>query len=83
MKGTTDLPVRSIRAPASLPGIDFSDHRNYWAHGYQAVMLTDTAFYRNKSYHTTNDTADRLDYQRLSDVVIATFETINQPDLFP
>jgi Zn-dependent M28 family amino/carboxypeptidase len=80
MKGTTALPVHSIRAPASIPGIDFSDHRNYWPHGYQAVMLTDTAFYRNKSYHTTNDTPDRLDYQRLSDVVIATFETINQPD---
>jgi len=82
MKGATGLSVRSIRAPASLPGIDFSDHRNYWAHGYQAVMLTDTAFYRNKTYHTTNDTADRLDYQRMSDVVIATFETINQPELF-
>jgi len=30
MKGTTPLPVRSICTSPTLPGIDFSDHRNYW-----------------------------------------------------
>ncbi len=76
MKGTTPLPVYSIRAPAALPGVDFSDHLNYWSQGFQAVMLTDTAFYRNEAYHGTNDIPNRLDYTRLGNVVIATFETI-------
>jgi len=76
MKGTTDLPVYSIRAPVAVPGIDFSDHMNYWPHGYNALMITDTAFYRNKAYHQAGDTADRLDYDRMAQVVVATFEAV-------
>lgn len=76
MKGTTDLPVYSIRAPAVVPGIDFSDHLNYWPLGINAIMITDTAFYRNKMYHEKGDTADRLDYERMSKVVVAVFEAV-------
>lgn len=71
MKGATDLPVYSIRAPAAIPGIDFSDHASYWPHKIQAVMITDTAFYRNEAYHQAEDTSDRLDYLRMSKVVVA------------
>ena len=76
MKGTTDLPVYSIRAPAAIPGVDLSDHRNYWPHGINALMVTDTAFYRNKTYHTPMDTTERLDYDRMSKVVVAVFEAL-------
>ncbi|MCX6878094.1 MAG: M28 family peptidase [Verrucomicrobia bacterium] len=76
MKGTTALPVYSIRAPALLPGIDFSDHYNYWPYGLKAAMITDTSFYRNKAYHTSEDTPERLDYGRMSKVVVAVFEAI-------
>lgn len=64
-----ELPVYSINAPAFIPGIDFSDHLNYWQQGIPAVMVTDTAFYRNKEYHQQGDTADRLDYQKMAWVV--------------
>ena len=33
------------------------------------VMVTDTAFYRNTAYHTERDTADRLDYDKMAQVV--------------
>lgn len=66
---STRLPIYSINAPRAIPGIDFSDHLNYWQHGFPAVMLTDTAFYRNKNYHTIHDTPDRLDYERMAEVV--------------
>lgn len=78
MKGATDLPVYSINAPESIPGVDFSDHRNYWPLGFNAVMITDTAFYRNKAYHTTSDTPEILDYRRMSNVVVAVFEVIKK-----
>jgi Zn-dependent M28 family amino/carboxypeptidase len=78
MKGTTDLAVYSISAPASLPGIDFSDHRNYWKYGYDAVMVTDTAFYRNQRYHTDEDTPDTLDYARMADVVVGVYEAVRK-----
>ncbi|MBC8426785.1 M28 family peptidase [bacterium] len=69
MAAASPLPVVSMNAPASLPGVDFSDHLNYWAAGYDAVMITDTAFYRNPHYHEPTDTWGTLDYARMADVV--------------
>ena len=76
MKGATDLPVFSINAPLLVAGIDLSDHRNYWKYGYDAVMITDTAFYRNREYHKPGDTADRLNYELMGNTVIQVFEAI-------
>ena len=76
MKGATDLPVYSIRAPTVIPGVDFSDHASYWPYGIKAVMVADTAFYRNKAYHKSGDTADKLDYDRMAKVVVSVFEAI-------
>lgn len=69
MRAAGTLPVHSINAPRFVPGIDFSDHLNFWAEGYDAVMITDTAFYRNPDYHTLRDTPDTLDYPRMAQVV--------------
>jgi Zn-dependent M28 family amino/carboxypeptidase len=69
MIGASDLPVCSVNAPSLVPGIDYSDHRNYWRYGHEAVMITDTAFYRNTRYHENEDTADTLDYKRMAKVV--------------
>ena len=76
MKGAADLPVYSVNAPLMVPGIDFSDHRNYWQYGYDAVMITDTAFYRNIEYHEPGDTAERLNYELMGNAVIQIFEAI-------
>ncbi|TND10631.1 MAG: peptidase M28 [Bacteroidetes bacterium] len=78
MNSAMDLDVRSINAPASLPGIDFSDHLNYWAEGYDAVMITNTAFYRNKNYHEPTDTPETLDYKRMAEVVKGVYNVIVQ-----
>ena len=76
MAEATPLPVRSINAPPNLQGVDFSDHRNYWRYDYPAVMITDTAFMRNRAYHRESDTADRLDYRRMAMVVEGVFAAI-------
>jgi len=76
MKGAADLPVYSFNAPLIVPGIDFSDHRNYWHYGYDAVMITDTAYYRNREYHEPGDTAERLNYESMAKAVIQVFEAI-------
>jgi hypothetical protein len=64
-----NIQVYSINAPAWLTGIDFSDHRSYWAAGYPAVMITDTSFFRNHHYHQTSDTIETLDFDRMTEVV--------------
>ncbi|GEE84715.1 peptidase [Escherichia coli O145:H28] len=37
-----DLSVYSMNTPGFIPGIDFSDHLNYWQHDIPAIMITDT-----------------------------------------
>lgn len=75
-KAAAALPVKRFKAPAWLPGIDFSDHLNYWQFNYPALLLTDTAFYRNKSYHEPTDTLARLDIRRLGLAVDAVLATV-------
>lgn len=63
------LPSEGIAAPAVIPGISWSDHRSFWKEGYPAVMVTDTALYRNPHYHRHSDVPESLDYERLARVV--------------
>jgi peptidase M28-like protein len=65
MRAASPLPVYSMNAPSWVPGVDFSDHLSYWAAGIPAVMITDTAFYRNRNYHTEDDRAETLDFDRM------------------
>ncbi|MDY7224910.1 M28 family peptidase [Hyalangium rubrum] len=69
MRAGGPLPVEFLNAPASLEGIDFSDHASYQAEGYRAAMVTDTAFFRNPRYHEPTDTWDTLDYARMAQVI--------------
>ncbi|HSL52786.1 MAG TPA: M28 family peptidase [Pyrinomonadaceae bacterium] len=78
MRSATPLPVYSINAPQFVTGVDFSDQRNYWHAGYNAVMITDTAFYRNRNYHTAQDTAEKLDYKRMAMVVEGVYAAVSE-----
>ncbi len=77
-KKNMDLPVVSLSALPLVLGIDFSDHRSFWKFGYKAVMVTDTAFYRNPQYHGTGDVADILDYGRMAKVVSGLVSVIEE-----
>ncbi len=63
------LQAIPLAIPASVKGADFSDHMNYWNEGFLAVMITDTAFFRNPHYHKATDTPDTLDYAKMAAVV--------------
>ena len=78
MIGGTNLPIYSINAPTLIQGIDFSDHLNFWHFDYPAVLVTDTSFMRNTAYHTKQDTADRLDYEKMAEVVKGLYQIVTQ-----
>jgi Zn-dependent M28 family amino/carboxypeptidase len=66
------LPVESVVVPGNgylIPNIRLSDHASFWDKGYKAVMITDTAFYRNPNYHTPRDTMDKLDFSFMARLV--------------
>ena len=73
----TGFPAVSLIAPRDA-GIDASDQRSYWDLGIPAVMVTDTSFVRNPSYHTPGDTAASLDYVRMARVVEGVAAAVGQ-----
>jgi Zn-dependent M28 family amino/carboxypeptidase len=78
MAGASDLPVYSLNGPVFIQGVDYSDHRSYWAAGYPAMMVTDTAFQRNRQYHRPGDLPARLDYRRMAKVVQGVYAVVVQ-----
>jgi Zn-dependent M28 family amino/carboxypeptidase len=71
MKSVEGLPVEFIAVPGNgevLPEVRLSDHSSFWDAGYQALMITDTSFFRNPHYHQKTDTPDTLDYPFLAKV---------------
>lgn len=70
------IKTKKFTGPAALPGIDFSDHLNYWKFGFSAMMITDTSFYRNKNYHQSTDTMETLDLARMAKVINGVFNTL-------
>ena len=72
----SSFPVEALNGFSIIPGVDFSDHRNYWKFGFPAFMITDTAFYRNPNYHEISDLPNTLDYDRLALLTKALYETL-------
>lgn len=62
--------------PEVLPGVGWSDHWAFWQYGYPAVMVTDTALFRDPNYHRLSDTIDKLDFERLARVVVGLEATL-------
>ncbi|MGI9334865.1 MAG: M28 family peptidase [Gammaproteobacteria bacterium] len=74
--GAAEISTYSLTFPPILSGVSFSDHRNYWLRGRNAVMITDTAFERNPHYHTDEDTPDKLDYAKMAEVVTGVYASL-------
>ncbi len=70
-RATRSLPPLGAALPNAVPGVGWSDHWSFWQEGYAAIEITDTALYRNPSYHTALDTPDMLDYNRMARFVVA------------
>jgi hypothetical protein len=63
------FPSEGAALPSGVPGVGWSDHWSFWQENYPAIMITDTALYRNANYHTPSDTPGTLDYDRLARAV--------------
>jgi Zn-dependent M28 family amino/carboxypeptidase len=63
------VPAEGGALPEEVPGVAWSDQWSFWQFGYPAVMLTDTAPFRNPHYHRSSDRPQTLDYERLAGVV--------------
>ncbi|UPT74167.1 MAG: M28 family peptidase [Elusimicrobiota bacterium] len=57
-KASSSFPLQSAVLPGPFSGLALSDQLSFWDQGYPALMLSDTAFYRNPHYHEHTDAVD-------------------------
>ena len=80
----SDFPSEYVVAPAIVSGLALSDHFSFWRQRYPAIMITDTAFYRYRWYHTALDTPNRLHYEafaRVTERLYRAFAVVAGADL--
>jgi hypothetical protein len=63
------FPSRGAAMPSFIPGVGASDHWGFWRQGYPALMVTDTAPFRYRYYHTAHDLPDKMNFGRMAQVV--------------
>jgi hypothetical protein len=76
------IPSEGAALPGFIPGVSWSDQWSFWRHGYPGIMVTDTAPFRYPYYHSSSDTADKLDYDRFTLVVSGMEKVIEELDKF-
>lgn len=68
-RASVKFPSEGSAAPTAVPGVGWSDHWSFWQEGYPAIMITDTAIFRNPNYHQPTDKPDTLNYDRMARVM--------------
>ncbi|MFT4578100.1 MAG: aminopeptidase YwaD [Nitrospinales bacterium] len=73
------LKVETLVVPGTgenFSDVRLSDHAPFWNAGIPAVMVTDTAFFRNPNYHLPSDTLETLDMEFIRENAEAVAETL-------
>jgi len=71
MRQVRGLPVETLTVLGNgflIPAVRLSDHSPFWDHGYPALLVTDTSFFRNHHYHGPSDTIETLDLNFMAKV---------------
>ena len=76
-RAASDFPLEAAVLPGVFSGLALSDQLNFWDLGYPALMLSDTAFYRNPNYNEHTDTPETLDYEKMARVTLALVEALD------
>jgi hypothetical protein len=62
------FPSEGAAVPEFIRDAHRSDHWSFWRFGYPALMVTDTSNFRNRLYHTLQDTPAIIDFAKLARV---------------
>lgn len=73
-----NFPTQGLTVPSFLPWFDVSDHVAFRDQGWPAIVITDTGPNRNKVHGLPEDTADRLNYDRMAKALIAIEKVVDK-----
>ena len=63
------IPSEGAVLSRAVQGAGWSDHESFWLQGVPAILVTDTAAFRDDAYHTPRDDGSQIDYVALARVV--------------
>jgi hypothetical protein len=69
-RGGAKFPSEGAILPGWVPGVGWSDHWAFWQFDDAAIMVTDTAVYRDPNYHQSSDVSSNLSYDRMARVTL-------------
>jgi len=75
-RATTAFPSEGAALPGWIPGVGWSDHWSFWEYGYSAIMVTDTAVYRDPNYHEPTDVVENPSYEPMARVALGLLDVI-------
>jgi hypothetical protein len=70
------LAVVALNPPRDTAGVDWSDHLNFWNHGYPAMMITNFFVCPNPHYHRPADKIDLLDFDKIALIVRGVYNAV-------
>ena len=71
----SSLPLYSFNVPERFRLTSSQDHLNYQRLGFPAVLVTDTAKYRDQKPHI-DDVVDRLDYEKMAMLIKGLYQVV-------
>jgi hypothetical protein len=71
-----EVPLNYEEIKQAIPDLLRSDHAPFWRFEIPAIIVTDTASFRNPYYHTGGDTINTLDFPFMKKVCQVTLSTI-------
>lgn len=74
------VPMASAVLPGMLADIALSDQLNFWDLGYPALMVSDTAFFRNPHYHASTDKPETLDYEKMAELTASLADMLEKAE---
>jgi hypothetical protein len=72
------IPSEGAALPGPIPGVGWSDHWSFRQIGVPAVMVTDTAIFRDPAYHTPNDLPKHVNFDQLARVTLGLVPVIER-----
>jgi hypothetical protein len=76
MKADAAIDVQLVDHPMVEIPAGMSDQINYWKFDIPALMINDTAFFRNPHYHQMTDDIDTLSFDHMREVVACAYRAV-------
>lgn len=75
-RASAEFPSQGAALPGWVPGVGWSDHWSFWQYDFPAIMVTDTAVFRDPNYHQPTDVVGNPSFEPMARVALGLLEVV-------